>query len=121
MRRAIIFTVLLLVCAIIATLTFFAFRNHESELQMTDMMSKDHQIIDGVYTGKFKCDKTHRAISGYKYEIEDNKLYITVLIAPPNGDEYEIDQNGFAEIKIEGIGNVESVFYRDNEKERELT
>ena len=121
MRRAIIFTVLLLVFALITTLTYFAFRNHESELSMSDMMSKDHVIDDGVYIGKFKCDKTHRSVCGYEYVIEGNTLFITLKISPLGSDEYIPDDNGFVEVKIEGLKGIESVVYRDSKKERELT
>lgn len=121
MRRALIFVILLLACALIAGATYLAYRNHTEELQMDDLVTKDHVLFNGEYGGAFKCVKTHRSICGYTYKIEGNSLYLTLLAKPTGYDALEIDDQGFAHIELDGLEGIEHVYYIDDDSERELT
>lgn len=120
MRRALIFVILLLACALIAGATYLAYRSHSEELQMDDLVSKDHVLFNGEYGGSFRCEKPHRSISGYTYKIKGNSLYLTLLIKPTGYDALETDEQGYVHIELDGLEGIEHVYYIDDDNEREL-
>ncbi len=102
--------------------SFTAFGYQESKLKNNDVTKTELSIDqNGTFSGKFRTEKTGRQISGIKYKVEDGNLYITVLATIGEKKALETDKDGYATLTIEGLPEIEEVFYRTKDKDESLT
>ena len=122
MRYTLIVLVLLLLFGGIAFATYTAYENDQDILEFEDMSCKERiMYTSGSFEGKFRCELKNRSISGYEYVIEDDCLYITVKVTAGGSKALPTDDEGYVSIKIEGLDDVENVYYRDgSDKDRLL-
>ncbi len=121
LRSALLILLALLIGLGVAYTTFAIFENRETKLAKEDITEAELVIEDGTFTGKFRYEKPGKWISGISYEIEDDKLYITVLGTESEKKALITDTDGYAVLTISELPEVKEVFYRTKSKDESLT
>ena len=112
LRRVILIVLSLAVMFAVAAVTNALYRNHDEVISIEDMDSKEKVLSsDGTFTGKFRCELPAKYLSDYKYEVEDNNLYITFYAATNEERCLPVDEDGYAEISIEtGEDDIKKIY-----------
>ena len=99
----------------ISAATYNAYMNGERKMEIGQLISRNKTLTsDGVFTCQYRCEFHGKNISSYTYEVEDNKLYITIYARSSEKDILEKDEDGYSNIKIDAGQPVETVYYRYN-------
>ena len=121
LRSALLILLALLIGLGVAYTTFAIFENRETKLAKEDITEAELVINDDTFTGKFRYDRPGKWISGIYYEIEDDKLYITVLGTESEKKARKTDKDGYAVLTISELPEVKEVYYRTKSKDESLT
>ena len=118
MKYAVYILLALIIGFGIASGTYIAYCYHVEPLESDELVCDDLTIdSNGNFSGKFRSDDRSRKISGFEYEIEDGKLYITVLVTAGNKRVMECDIDGYATLNIEGLEGIKKVYQRTPKKD----
>ncbi len=121
MKYAVYILLALIIGFGIASGTYIAYCYHVEPFDSDELVCDDLTIdSDGNFSGKFRSNDKSRKISGFEYEIEDGKLYITVLVTAGNKRVMECDIDGYATFNIEGLEGVKKVYQRTPKKDYPL-
>ena len=122
MKYAVYILLALIIGFGIASGTYIAYCYHVEPLDSNELEYEELTIdSDGNFSGKFRSEDKSRKISGFEYEIEDGKLYITVLVTAGNKKVTETDENGYATLTIEGLEGIKKVYQRTPKKDYPLS
>ncbi len=115
LRRALAILLSFLLMWGICAATYNAYMNGERKMEIGQLISRNKTLTsDGEFTAQYRCEFHGKSISSYTYEVEDNKLYITIYARSSEKDILEKDKDGYAQIKINAGQPVETVYYRYN-------
>ena len=114
--------VALLIGTGISLLTLVAYNNHEEKLDRDEVTDIELTIdSNGTFSGKFRSEVKGKRVSGITYDIEDGNIYITVLATSGTKKALDINQDGYAELKIENLPEIKKFYYRSSNKDEDLT
>ena len=121
MRRFIIYLIIVAACMTIGFQTYIAYEYSSLELERNDMTCESLLLKSGTLTAKILCEREDRALCRYYYTIEDKVLYLTFYVTAGEKRVLETDENGYYNLEIKNVGNIEKVCYRDYKKDHTLT
>lgn len=121
MKRAIIIAAALLLGFAISFSVFLLYNNHEEVIPYDDFIY-DNIVVeeDGNFKGRFQIVDVTKRICGYRYEIKDGTLYLSISATAGDRTVLETDENGFVELEFIVEETVEKVVYRCGSEENEL-
>ncbi len=121
-RRALAILLSFLLMYGIGIATYNAYMNGERKMEIGQLLSRNKTLTsDGDFTAEYRCEFHGKNLSSYTYEVEDNKLYITLYARSSEKDILEKDKDGYSKISISTGQNIETVYYRYNTAKTELT
>lgn len=121
MRKALVVLLSFLIMYGVGACTYNAYTNHEEELEIGEIGYRNSIIMNKRYTVQVRSKVYGRPISGYEYELEDGNLYLTVLYRSSGEELMEIYKDEYVKIDIRTEEDINYVFYRDKNKDSELT
>jgi hypothetical protein len=121
MRKALVIFLCFLAMYGVGACTYSSYMNHQEELELAEIGYRNSTIIGNRYTVQVRSKVYGRPISGYEYEIEDRKLYLTVFYRSSGNDLMEIYKDEYVKIDFKTEEEFDYVYYRDKNKDSELT
>ena len=111
----------LLIGACVSVVTLIAYNNHVGTLDRDEVTDIELTIDEnGTFSGKLRSEVKGKSVSGITYEIEDGNVYITVLATSGTKKALEINKDGYAEVSIENLTDINKFYYRSSSKDEEL-
>lgn len=122
MRRAGLIFAALIIAAGVIFATYSFFNSRTIELSIDDMLTKDRTIdANGHFEGKFKPKEDNAPIFGYRYEVEDKEIFITVLVSYGGKEPLPTDEEGYVTISFDTEPGIEKLNYRSGDRVSVMT